>query len=281
MRRQPAPDVPASGPAHILFDGRLLDVSTEATGRNYNKIEEHFLLPSKTFKPQVARTLVRPIGDKPPLTPPRVSGVSCAPVPDSEMFEIAKLQQKGTTFLNQRSHGIVNKPDAAGKIISGQTNNVGNNGHNGTEVRQGGYESIIAEGKSFQKTNSSFPYLDPRIAIYNEINEADSLCGTPAPFRFNEMSESLDSSGPLGPISAAPLSPSLLTLCEDFVLTSSPQQLHRSVDLSNTIDDVDATMPSWSDMASDLIINSSNSDISLRVNGAIEDTKSRPTETSA
>lgn len=157
----------------------------------------------------------------PPLTPPRVAGVSLAPVPDSELMDAAGTGGLGsgaaaaangaaaapapTAAGSQQPHGQPNRPPVpagvrrptmmaragptTGPTIAKSESFKGSS--SGTAQPEG--PQLMAEGRGIPRGGPvvvlgpagpgsggghfSLPPLevDPRVAMFNEINEVDSL----------------------------------------------------------------------------------------------------------
>jgi hypothetical protein len=180
-------------------------------------------------RPQQARPPphARATHDKPPMTPPRVSGVSLAPVPNLEHHisncggekspGAHKLQRRPSLSTHMALGGKAPPPPQS--VVASTCGG----GAGGAAVVAGGCgggaasgvhdkHQLIAEGRRIARNVS----VDPWVTAYLDINgtDADSVCATPRP-RLNMQSFARTDlvNGAFGPLSPCPLSPSILTLC--------------------------------------------------------------------
>ncbi|GLC40171.1 hypothetical protein PLESTB_000258900 [Pleodorina starrii] len=230
--------LPALGAATstVTLDGRLLEIPDVQQRGRLQKDDD--LRPMKAQpKGAVARPppIARAPPDKAPMTPPRVSGVSLAPLPNLEHHNggsgnggdkspgatsgATKLQRRPSLTSHIALGGKAPPPPAAVTAAAG--------GCGGAATAAGGcgvgagcgagahgsqsHGQLIAEGRSMRTR-------DPWIVAYMDINgddevDDDSLCVTPPP-RLNIQSLARsDTHGAFGPLTPCPLSPSILTVC--------------------------------------------------------------------
>lgn len=206
-----------AGPSQVLFDGRLLDTGAVDGAQQHRRVlpkEEH-TLPSST-----SRSICKPRGpnhrpsdQRPPLTPPRVAGVSLAPVPDPEHQLPPAASPEAPAKAPAPASDRV-KPSGRPSLSHLAQNNAAKAAAAAAAAGEGPSSckatQLVAEGKGIQR--ATVP-VDPRIAYYHEINgDSDSTCSTPPILALSIMNRP-DGSGPFGPLTPAPLSPSILTLC--------------------------------------------------------------------
>ncbi|GIL61324.1 hypothetical protein Vafri_15799 [Volvox africanus] len=217
----------------VTLDGRLLEIQdSQQRGRR----DDEGRGPNRMQGPKgaVARPppLARAPADKAPMTPPRVSGISLAPLPNLEHHSCSGEKSPGaaTAVKIQRrpsiTHGVLGGKApphpaaiiAAGGGIIGAVGAVpaaacGGCGGNGILAAGGGthgQHQLFAEGRSIVRN----VMLDPWIAAYMDIHGADdeSVCATPPRLNMQSLVRA-DAHGAFGPLSPCPLSPSILTVC--------------------------------------------------------------------
>ncbi|GAX73725.1 hypothetical protein CEUSTIGMA_g1178.t1 [Chlamydomonas eustigma] len=284
----------AAGPAQQVWDGRLLDGDHqgESVGRKLSDAaqpsmkrvsgmtsSDHAVASVKGTKytgQALSGHAASKAQDQCPMTPPRVAGVSMAPVAGNVSdFSFPDLaSQKAQPQQPQRQAGGA---ETSGKgalnlkrPVALKVTVPGNSGQPNSElislqvvgrlnVGQGGAEGgpsavpaaaatqppippqphapkFMAEGRAVTLTRYTqgpppgeedeeaaevcsdmlAPPQSPlnhNLIYYREINETDSLCGTPPSISIATLNREFDERQPLGPLSPNPLSPSILTLC--------------------------------------------------------------------
>lgn len=273
----PRPSVaPASnahnGPAHHVWDGRLLDEREQSEhhpsntrlknqgGPNKDASDVHQGQPMKVGIKFSGQALSHgKAAEQPPMTPPRISGVSLAPLPGPDCLAAAVAPEVASDALSNQRRGPQPKtldmtqdgtaagsipkpvrrppairvaalnsgpqptlsfgthaapraaPDAAGAAARGDAQ--------GPQGKAPEMPQLVAEGRAVASIMrhtycppDSPDSTDANIANYREINDADSLCGTP-PISLQSLRKDFDRNLPLGPLTHSPLSPSMLTLC--------------------------------------------------------------------
>ncbi|GIL79143.1 hypothetical protein Vretimale_16681 [Volvox reticuliferus] len=217
----------------VTLDGRLLEIQDvqqrgrrDDEGRGSNRVQGS--------KGAVARPppLARAPADKAPMTPPRVSGISLAPLPNLEHHSCSGEKSPGasTTVKIQRrpsiTHGVLGGKapphpaaivtaggvvlSAAGTLPAATCVGCGGGGISAAAGGTHGPHQFIAEGRSIVRS----VMLDPWITAYMDINGADdeSVCATPPRLNMQSLARA-DTHGAFGPLSPCPLSPSILTVC--------------------------------------------------------------------
>lgn len=221
---------PQQVPGHVVLDGRIFDdCLADSTARRPKAVQEDngFFpaagVPKSTLaKGTQARPRVNKEG-KPLVTPPKVSAFGLAPVPD---------------------YGVDSFRPAVHAKQSGLTNAARANGGSHTQIALDRHP-LLAQGYAFHQlrptgepsgsnaqhnSSSSSSSAMPRppslrLVMYQEINEADSLCATPPCLDLDLIRSSVTSKGPLGPFSPTPLSPSILTMCGDQAFGWDPANM--------------------------------------------------------
>lgn len=149
------------------------------------------------------------------LSPPRVEGVSLAPVPETQYGQGSKdtlarrrlQQQLKVSVVPVGAHTMRYGPADGQAKAERSTVAVADNTWSGPQ--------LIAEGKSLQtcsKATAASAVKQAMWLMYHEINDTDSLCTTP-PLSIDFARGSVDECDGLGPLAPIPLSPSILTVC--------------------------------------------------------------------
>ncbi|KAG2443319.1 hypothetical protein HYH02_009386 [Chlamydomonas schloesseri] len=181
--------------------------------------------------------------DKPPMTPPRVSGISLAPAPhdaDHHSHGPSAVSASGAAGHSGKIGGRISQtqlsiggkapPHPANNSLSGALSvgggvaagaGAGNTGSGAAAAAAGAGGAgsaapLIAEGRSIQRGTAAGLQLDPRLVVFHEINgggagDSDSVCSTPV-LNVRQLTRH-DGDGAFGPLTPHPLSPSILTLC--------------------------------------------------------------------
>ncbi|EFJ40704.1 hypothetical protein VOLCADRAFT_108033 [Volvox carteri f. nagariensis] len=203
----------------------------EPTCKHYS----HLPTPRQARPPPLPRTL----SDRAPMTPPRISGVSLAPLPNLEHHHHHSFSGEKSPGASGAPKPLQRRPSLTHGVLGGKAlpphaalgaacghacvaaapapaATVGASvAHGAASFSCGGgigtSSQLIAEGRSIARSVT----IDPWIVAYMDINgtDADSVCATPPP-RLNMQSLARsDSNGAFGPLSPWPLSPSILTVC--------------------------------------------------------------------
>ncbi|PNH11179.1 hypothetical protein TSOC_002021 [Tetrabaena socialis] len=193
----------------LTLDGSMLEGLKDGVQRGLKEEHQHGQPKGKQSRPAPLNRA--PASDKVPMTPPRVAGISLAPLPDDHSAAPPKAQGRPS----QPSIPLGGKaPHASTGAACGGAAAANGGGSGAPGGGLAGTQQLIAEGRSIQR---GVP-LDPRIAAYNDINghdrdrDSDSLCSTP-PALSMQMLTRPEGNGAFGPLSPCPMSPSILTLC--------------------------------------------------------------------
>lgn len=159
-----------------------------------------------------ARQVTKAREERPAFTPPRVEGISLAPVSDAVAAQASVAKDLSLTKRRWPQHLRVGVPP--GQIIANMRYD-GAKGDSPTREAANAALQLFAEGKSIHKGGP--PGMNAEVnamwLMYREINDADSLCATPPLLSLDLTRMSNDFNGPLGPLTPHPLSPSILTVC--------------------------------------------------------------------
>mmetsp|Transcript_24270 Transcript_24270/g.53057 ORF Transcript_24270/g.53057 Transcript_24270/m.53057 type:complete len:308 (-) Transcript_24270:1150-2073(-) len=235
--------------AQHVWDGRLLEPGQETSAqlrRNSTVREIEHSNTTVIRGPKLAnaaRAGAHGRADAHPMTPPRVSGISLAPIPDTDCgsdIPAVSSQRPSQTHItsNLGPHPHAAAPDGGGagrgqkrppmlKIpgaggLPGGLVAPGAYGPHAPDAAAGKQQAevpqLMAEGKGLVRSHaprasSNGSAANPYLLYYQEINETDSLCGTPPAISVEAVTREFDGKGPLGPLTPAPLSPSILTIC--------------------------------------------------------------------
>lgn len=192
-------------PAQVLFDGRLLDANTGEPLKRKPGADDHGVSHSGK-QPSKGTQQGRLRQDEKPLTPPHVNGVSLAPVADSECIDCSKdkdPKRKVVCVKAQLPHGKTTNDTVPQNSRAEQLDSV----------------KLVAKGRSIHRFSSQNL---AKLTIFQEINDIDSLCATPASMPLDMLRDCVESRGPLGPLTPQPLSPSILTVCNAADLGFDP-----------------------------------------------------------
>lgn len=193
-------------PAQVLFDGRLLDVNAADALKRKPALDEHSPSHATSTKHAKAPQQLRVKQEEKPLTPPTVNGVSLAPVADSECADIAKRKALNLKVQIPYAKQTNDAIPLNVRVEAQQTDSV----------------KLVAKGKSLHRHNSISSQHLTKLSIYQEINDTDSLCATPPSMALELLRDTVESRGPLGPLTPQPLSPSILTVCTSRELGFEP-----------------------------------------------------------
>eukprot|EP00798_Chlamydomonas_sp_ICE-L_P018569 gene18569-25078_t len=193
------------GPANQVWDGRMLDAQEGPKRKEENA--HHAVVKGNAPK---ARALPgKGAEERNTMTPPKVSGVSLAPVQDFdssyERHRLAHQQQEPISNVRMSKKPSPLKLDYAG--ADGQKAGL----------------NLWAQGKALQRAQAakaasagSHDEDNPNMNYYHEINDNYSPCTTPPGLSMDAVTRCDRLLGPLGPISPTPLSPSILTICGEL-----------------------------------------------------------------
>ncbi|GFR49661.1 hypothetical protein Agub_g11804 [Astrephomene gubernaculifera] len=232
------PPLAGAATATVTLDGRLLEALDGQRGRQQKEDDGR-----SPVRVQGKACAARPchLGrahekSMAPLTPPRVSGVSLAPLDyhcaaerAAAVAQQAPGKPPGRPSLAHIVLGGKAPPQPAAPAVVAAALNAGACGAAAAALGAGGAcgaaaagaaggpQLLIAEGRSIQRSSASC--LDPRVAAYQEIygDGNDSVCTTPPNLRLECLMRS-QACGALGPLTPYPLTPSILTLCGELGL---------------------------------------------------------------
>mmetsp|Transcript_25655 Transcript_25655/g.69638 ORF Transcript_25655/g.69638 Transcript_25655/m.69638 type:complete len:268 (-) Transcript_25655:963-1766(-) len=176
-------------------------------------------------------------GNTAPPPPSRIAGVSMAPLADAEACEDAACSPRNSihpqlAHQGEHAHHPHHPPLVRGhplpykkpggqlrvavppKLQSFHYKGVpptADQQHQPQHQQQRQHQ-LLAEGRALHKQPSQWPEQQS-VMIYQELNEADSLCGTPPSLSLEAIKRGARGNHPMGPLPPAPLSPSVLTIC--------------------------------------------------------------------
>ena len=132
------------------------------------------------------------------------TGAGPAAAGSSSVAAAAAATDVGSHSHNVPGAGVAPQFFAEGKAVTKLLR--GGGAHAGPE---GGHPMVAVAAAAAPGS----PDYNPNLDYYREINDADSLCGTPPSISISALNREFDALLPLGPLSPSPLSPSILTVC--------------------------------------------------------------------
>uniref|UniRef100_A0A7S0RUY5 Uncharacterized protein n=1 Tax=Chlamydomonas leiostraca TaxID=1034604 RepID=A0A7S0RUY5_9CHLO len=234
----------------VYLDGRLLDGSEPLCNGVANVTKPNQAGKPSNIQNQKSLSMAREArqrsgseshGTKPSADermPSAISGVSLAPLPDSEVCSYSAADPANAQHANRRRPPRVAIPHGP----PGNLRPIGDVPKQ-SGPQQGGTQELRAEGRALtlaaahdraasdggapQSRGPSLSLNLANLSLYaeiNGINDQDSICGTPPALPMDTIARvgEFDFRGPLGPLSPTPLSPSVLTVTKGNFNMFSP-----------------------------------------------------------